>query len=52
VGEGFLAFFSFRRPKSKIENGYLFTKNFAWCLVPFYKNDGLKHKFFLDEMGK
>jgi hypothetical protein len=25
------------RPKSKMKNEYLFAKNFAWCLVPFYK---------------
>jgi hypothetical protein len=32
-----LAFFGFLRQKSKIKNGYLFAKNFAWCLVLFCK---------------
>jgi hypothetical protein len=31
------SFFFLSRPKSKIEDGYLFAKNFALCLVPFYK---------------
>jgi hypothetical protein len=30
-------FFYLLRPKSKIENGYIFAKNFAWCLVLFCK---------------
>jgi hypothetical protein len=39
MGEGFLAFWFFLPLEAKIKNGerYLFTKNFAWCLVPFYK---------------
>jgi hypothetical protein len=41
VGEGFLAF-----PKSKIENGYLFAKKIAWCLVSFYKMMDQNPKFF------
>jgi hypothetical protein len=54
VGEGFLAsffFFCLLRPKSKMENGYLFVKNFVWCLVPFYKMMGQNTIFFFDEMG-
>jgi hypothetical protein len=31
---------------SKIENVYLFAKNFAWCLVPFYKMMGQNPKSF------
>jgi len=41
-----LGFFSLLRPKSKMENNYLFTKNFAWCLVPFYKMMDQNPKFF------
>jgi len=42
--EAHFEFFSFLRPKSKIENNYLFTKTFALCLVPSYKmmNQNLK----------
>jgi hypothetical protein len=43
---GFLAFLDLLRPKSKMENGYLFVKNFAWCLVPFCKMVGQNPKFF------
>jgi hypothetical protein len=35
---------------SSMENGYLFAKNFAWCLVPFCKIMG-QNLFFLGEMG-
>jgi hypothetical protein len=34
------------RPKSKMENRYLFAKNFARCLVPFCKMIGQNPKFF------
>jgi hypothetical protein len=33
-----------------MKNEYLFAKNFAWCLVPFYKMMGQNPKF-LGEMG-
>jgi hypothetical protein len=39
-------FFCLLRPKSKIENGYLFTKNFARCLVSFCKMMSQNLKFF------
>jgi hypothetical protein len=39
-----LAFFGLLRPKSKMENGYLFAINFAWCLVPFCKMMGQNSK--------
>jgi hypothetical protein len=46
VGESFLAFFGLLRPKSKMENEYLFAKNFAWYLVPFCKMMGQNPKIF------
>jgi hypothetical protein len=47
MGESFLVFFFvLLRSKSKMENGYFFTKNFAWCLVPFYRMMGQNPKFF------
>jgi len=42
----FLGFFGLLRPKSKMENNYLFAKNFAWCLVPFCKMIDQNPKFF------
>jgi hypothetical protein len=42
----FWLFFGLLRPKSKMENGYLFAKKFAWCLVPFCKMMGQNPKFF------
>jgi hypothetical protein len=42
----FFGFFCRLRIKSKMENGYLFAKNFAWCLVPFCKMKGQNLKFF------
>jgi hypothetical protein len=39
-------FFGLFRPKFKMENGYLFAKNFAWCLVLFYKMMGQNPKKF------
>jgi hypothetical protein len=38
--------FCLLRPKSKMENRYLFAKNFARCLVPFCKMIGQNPKFF------
>jgi hypothetical protein len=38
--------FGLLRPKYKIENEYLFAKNFAWCLVPFCKMMGQNPNFF------
>jgi hypothetical protein len=38
--------FGLLRPKSKMENRYLFAKNFVWCLVPFYKMIDQNPKFF------
>jgi hypothetical protein len=35
--EAHFGFFGLLRPKSKMENNYLFAKKFAWCLVPFAK---------------
>jgi len=35
--EAHFVFFGLLLSKSKMENNYLFTKNFAWCLVPFCK---------------
>ena len=35
--ETLLGFFDLLRPKSEMENNYLFVKKFAWCLVSFYK---------------
>jgi hypothetical protein len=35
-------FFCLLRPKSKIENSYLFAKNFAWCLVPLMMDQNLE----------
>jgi hypothetical protein len=32
--------------EAKMENGYLFAKNFAWCLVSFYKMMGQNPKIF------
>jgi hypothetical protein len=42
-----LFFFGLLKPKSKIENEYLFAKKFAWCLVPFCKMVGQNSIFFL-----
>jgi hypothetical protein len=39
-------FFCLLRSKSKMENEYLFVKNFACCLVPFCKIIGQNPKFF------
>jgi hypothetical protein len=39
-------FFFLLRSKFKMENGYLFAKNFAWGLVPFYKMMSQNLKFF------
>jgi hypothetical protein len=39
-------FFGLLRPKYKIKNNHLFTKNFALCLVPFYKMMDQNLKFF------
>jgi hypothetical protein len=41
-----LFFFGLLRPKSKMKNGYVFAKKFAWCLVPFCKMMGQNPKFF------
>jgi hypothetical protein len=47
VGDGFLAFFfDLLRPKYKMENGYLFVKIFALCLVPLCKTMGQNIKVF------
>jgi hypothetical protein len=42
-------YFGLLRPKFKIENEYIFAKNFAWCLVPFCKMMGQTQNF-LGEM--
>jgi len=44
--EAHFGFFGLLRPKSKIENNYLFTKKFAWCLILFYKMMVQNSNFF------
>jgi hypothetical protein len=39
-------FFGILRPKSKMENEYLFAKNFTWCLVLFCKMMDQNPKIF------
>ena len=34
--EAYFRFFGILRPKSKMKNNYIFTKNFAWFLVPLW----------------
>jgi hypothetical protein len=43
-------FFPLLRPKSKMENNYLFAKNFAWCVSSILQNDEPKPKIFWKKM--